>query len=96
MWNPGCGVLESGIQLKESGIPRTIGIQNPSSNDKNFACVALRFWLGALSNKGGRGQRNHEVFVFLAALPLVRAARQNRHATQANKNWNPAPRIRNP
>ena len=26
--------LESGIQLKESGIPLTIGIQNPSSTDK--------------------------------------------------------------
>ena len=36
-----------------------------------IACVAWRFWLGALSNKGGRGQRN------------LRPARQNRHATQA-------------
>ena len=43
-----------------------------------------------LRNKGGRGQRNHEeigagatVFIFLAAAPLVRPARQNRHATQA-------------
>ena len=26
--------LESGIQLKESGISLTIGIQNPGSNDK--------------------------------------------------------------
>ena len=60
-------VLESGIQLKESGIPRTIKIQNPSSTDKNLACVTWRFWLGALSNKGGRGQRNREVFIFLAA-----------------------------
>ena len=25
-----------------------------------LACVAWRFWLGALSNKGGRGQRNCE------------------------------------
>ena len=24
------------------------------------ACVAWRFWLGALSNKGGRGQRDRE------------------------------------
>ena len=24
------------------------------------ACVAWRFWLGALSNKGGGGQRNRE------------------------------------
>ena len=27
-------VLESGIELRESGIPVTIGIQNPSSTDK--------------------------------------------------------------
>ena len=25
-----------------------------------IACVAWRFWLGTLSNKGGRGKRNHE------------------------------------
>ena len=34
-----------------------------------LACVAWRFWLGALSNKGRRGQRNLEeigVFIFLA------------------------------
>ena len=41
-----------------------------------IACVAWRFWLGALSNKGGRGQRNREeigfyFFIFLAALQLV-------------------------
>ena len=45
---------------------------------KKLACVAWRFWLGALSNKGGRGQRNREeigaeVFIFLAASPLVLA-----------------------
>ena len=33
-WNPESWVLETGIQLKESGIPLTIGIQNPSSTDK--------------------------------------------------------------
>ena len=52
-----------------------------------LACVAWRFWLGALSNKGGRGQRNREeigaVFILLAASPLVGPARQNHHATQA-------------
>ena len=34
LWNPCSFVLESGLQLKESGIPSTIGIQNPSSTDK--------------------------------------------------------------
>ena len=27
--------LESGVQLKESGIPPAIGIENPSSTDKD-------------------------------------------------------------
>ena len=34
MWNPESWSLESGIQLKESRIPLTTGIQNPSSSDK--------------------------------------------------------------
>ena len=51
------------------------------------ACVAWRFWLGALSNKGGRGQRNREEIgaeANFAATPVLHPARQNRHATQAN------------
>ena len=35
-WNPESRVLKSGIQLKESGIPLTIGIQNLSSPDKDW------------------------------------------------------------
>ena len=35
LWNPGSWALESGIQFKESGILLTIGIQNPSSTDKD-------------------------------------------------------------
>ena len=75
---------------------------------EHIACVAWRFWLGALSNKGGRGQRNREEigaeaiwFLFFsrlrrsfsrasranfAATPLLRPARQNRHATQATEH----------
>ena len=34
-----------------------------------LACVAWRFWLGALSNKGGRGQRNREEIGAEAAAP---------------------------
>ena len=65
------------------------------------ACVAWRFWLGELSNKGGRGQRNREEIgagagasplvlarfarEFFVATPLLRPARQNRHATQAKR-----------
>ena len=58
---------------------------------EQIACVAWRFWLGALSNKGGRGQRNCEEIgagaANFAATPLLalRPARQNRHATQASE-----------
>ena len=34
-WNPESWALESGIQLKESGIPLTIGMRTPSSSDKD-------------------------------------------------------------
>ena len=37
LWNPESWALESGIQLKKYGIPLTmIGIQNPSSTDKDW------------------------------------------------------------
>ena len=48
---------------------------------EKIACVAWRFWLGVLSNEGGRGQRNRKEIG--AGSPLARPARQNRHATQA-------------
>ena len=36
MWNPESWVLESGVQLKESGLPLAIGIENPSSTDEDW------------------------------------------------------------
>ena len=55
-----------------------------------LACVAWRFWLGELSDKGRRGQRNREEIgfarfarEFFVHTPPLRPARQNRHATQA-------------
>ena len=50
-----------------------------------LACVAWRFWLGELSDKGRRGplvlaRFARESFV---DTPPLRPARQNRHATQA-------------
>ena len=33
--------LQSGIQLKETGIPPTIGIRNPTSNDKESEILYL-------------------------------------------------------
>ena len=45
LWNPESWALESGIQLKESGIPLMIGIQNPRSIDKEstafLPCIIL-------------------------------------------------------
>ena len=59
-------------------------VKNKNLNlDHGIACVAWRFWLGALSNKRGRAsEKPRRKF---AASPLVRPARQNRHATQANQ-----------
>ena len=37
-----------------------VGVESAHSATEVIACVAWRFWLGALSNKGGRGQRNRE------------------------------------
>ena len=56
-----------------------------------LACVAWWFWLGALSNKGGRGQRNREeigagaTWNFFSRLRRLcaRPVDKNRHATQA-------------
>ena len=36
LWNLGSWALESGIQLKGSGIPLTTGIQNPRSTHKGW------------------------------------------------------------
>ena len=60
-WNPESGkvllveaeswALESRIQLKESGIPFTTGIQNPSSTDKDWSLVpAIRNPLHGIQN----------------------------------------------
>ena len=40
LWNPEFGALEPGIQLKESRIPLTIGIQNPRLSSISFYGVA--------------------------------------------------------
>ena len=39
LWNPKSWTLESRIQLKESGIRLTIGLQNPSFTDKDWNSV---------------------------------------------------------
>ena len=44
-------VLESGIQLKESGIPFTIGIQNPNSTHKVRNPVYLQSGIDSLETK---------------------------------------------
>ena len=41
MWNPESWALESGVQLKESGLPLAIGIENPSSTDKDWNRVPV-------------------------------------------------------
>ena len=41
LWNPESWALKSGKQLKESGISLSIGIQNPSSSDKESEIHAV-------------------------------------------------------
>ena len=48
-----------------------------------LACVAWRFWLDALNNKGGRRQRNREQCARFWGFAAQSCSRQNRHATQA-------------
>ena len=55
-------------------------------------CVAWRFWLGALSNKGGRGQRNGEEIGAEATSPLVLA----RFAREFRGYAAPAPGLTKP
>ena len=62
--NPKTWALESGIQPKESGIPLTIEIQNPSSTDKNWNPVSgirnqqCEVWKGR--GRKGREEKKRE------------------------------------
>ena len=64
-------------------------IERPNAGDQ-IAWVALRFWLGAQGNKGGRGQRNREEIGAGATIfggggfAAQWCSWQNRHATQTS------------
>ena len=51
-----------------------------------LACVAWQFWLGALTNKGGRGQRNREEIgaLLLSCARFDKIAMLRRLATDFN------------
>ena len=51
LWNPESWALENGIQLKESGIPLTIGIRNPSSTDKESRIQYLKFRIHSMESR---------------------------------------------
>ena len=57
--------------------------------ERRVACVAWRFWLGELSNKGGRGQRNREELGAGATwfLFFSRLRRSFSRASHANFSW---------
>jgi len=59
------GVLESGIQLKESRIPLTIGIQNPSSFDKDPESTAWDPESKTILNFLTRGDRKEIGFLLI-------------------------------
>jgi len=50
--------LAASKRLQRQGVMRTADRVGRAA--QYIACVAWRFWLGALSNKGGRGHRNRE------------------------------------
>ena len=52
---------------------KPVNEKDENQDQGTLACVAWRFWLGALSNKGGRGQRNREEIGAEASFPLVLA-----------------------
>ena len=51
LWNPESWVLESGIQIKESGIPITIGIQNSTVLQKNTGIQHLESWIHSVESR---------------------------------------------
>ena len=69
------------VQFSNRGAPRPCS--EPFSGGR-LACVAWRFWLGALSNKGGRGQRNREEIGAEATLFFSRLRRSFSGASRAN------------
>ena len=55
--------IKSGFILKCRPVTDCSNYKRESCNSRDrrgLACVAWRFWLGALSNMGGRGKRNRE------------------------------------
>ena len=57
--------------------------QDLKSTHHNFS--QYNFWLGALSNKGGRGQRNREEIGADRGFATRAPGSTNRHATQASE-----------
>ena len=51
LWNPESWVLESGIQIKESGIPITIGIQNSTVLQKNTGIQYLESGIHSVESR---------------------------------------------
>ena len=51
LWNLKSWSLEFGIQLKESGISLTIGIQNPSFTDKDHGIRNLEFVIRGVESR---------------------------------------------
>ena len=62
LWNPESWALKSKTQLKESGIPQTIGMQNQSSPEKDWDLIPV-------TRHPGRGIQNPK----LSWIPLYGA-----------------------
>ena len=60
-------------------------LKSTHHNFSQYNCFGRRFWLGALSNKGGRGQRNREEIGADRGFATRAPGSTNRHATQASE-----------
>ena len=79
-WNLESWALESGTQLKESGIPLTNGVQNPSCTDKD-----RNYYLGIRSH--GMESQNRR----LSWIPLHRATTSRHSPTDSPLSERRAP-----
>ena len=62
-WKKSCIKINLSCSFGHASLMKNVnrlGFQADLNTCQFLACVAWRLWLGALSNKGGRGQRNRQ------------------------------------
>ena len=77
LWNPESWVLESRIQLYESGIPLTTEIQNPSSTDKYWNPESKTVLITLHGAKSSINQSMHKLYFHLVFMLTWAYGNQN-------------------